>query len=124
MRVPEFRAYDKDKKVMIHDFDQSISKYYGMKLGESIHLKVYTIGIAYGTLSVWTGMYDNLNEKIFEDDILADEDGNLYSVLLDSGGCFIAKSLTGDFWCYLYDLDFRVMGNIHQDGTLSYIGDK
>ena len=114
MRVPEFRAYDKDKKIMIHDFDQSVVKHYDMKWGESIHLKVYTIGLAYGTLSEWTGEYDIKNTKVFEDDVLADEDGVLYVVSLKDSK-FVATELGSKDWYFLDDMDFKVVDNTHQD---------
>lgn len=50
-RKIKFRAWDKEKKQMIYDFDQNISKKgYSVKLGDSIHNTIYNVGLAYGTL--------------------------------------------------------------------------
>lgn len=114
-RVPEFRAYDKDKGIMIHDFQQSISKHYNMKWGESIHQKVYEIGLLYGTLSQFTGELDNKGNRVFEGDLLDDGCGNTYVVIFKHGG-FITAYLSGQPWCTLNDVncEYTVVGNIHQ----------
>lgn len=114
MRVPEFRAYDKDKKIMIHDFDQSIAKHYDMKWGDSIHLKVYTIGLAYGTLSEWTGMYDKEDTKVFEGDVITSNDDRDYTVEFRSGCILAIRNLTS-LWTHLIEMDdYQVTGNIYE----------
>lgn len=71
MREIKFRAYDKHKKVMIYDYDQSVADIYDMILGEDINQKVYLIGRLNQTLMLSTGLLDKTGKEIFEGDIVS-----------------------------------------------------
>jgi len=68
VREIKFRAWDKENKRMVYDFDQDIG--YGVKVGDSIHDKVYSIGMFYKTLMQYTGLKDKNKKEIYEGDLI------------------------------------------------------
>jgi uncharacterized phage protein (TIGR01671 family) len=81
MREFKFRAYDKDKKIMIHNYDQSVGKIYSLPLGSSIRDFVFNLGLSYETLMQYTGRTDKNGKEIFEWDIVRwKSDNNEYQV--------------------------------------------
>lgn len=110
--VPEFRAYDKENGIMIHDFDQSVAKHYNMSWGSSIHQKVYDVGLLYKTLSQFTGETDYDGKKVYVGDLLTDVYCNDF-VTIFSNGCYRAQSLDVPRSINLCDMEvYSVVGNI------------
>ena len=77
-REIKFRAWDMDKKIMAHDFDQSLSVHYPKRLtlGASIHSLVWDIGLVYETLMQYAGLKDKNGKEIYEGDIMKTIYGN------------------------------------------------
>lgn len=107
---------------MLHDFDQNTP---GVKLGQSIHLKVYQTGLGDHTLMQFTGLKDKNGKEIYEGDILRDTE-DIAKVVFEKGA-FIAQVKTFGFgwkayanlWEYLKDWkDVEVIGNIYQNPEL------
>lgn len=121
-REIKFRAWDKEKKQMIYDFDQDIAKKgYPVKLGGSINNMVYNVGLAYGTLMQYTGLKDKEGKEIYEGDILEYSSDGFHKSIGDviiNDGSVRCRAL------YFHQLSYTVMplflkiGNIHDNPEL------
>lgn len=69
-REIKFRAWDKENNLMVYDFNNDVPEIYGLRLGESIHQLVYTIGLGYDSLMQYTGLKDKNGKEIYEGDIV------------------------------------------------------
>ena len=66
-----FRAFDKDKNIMIDDYMQEIRSIYpDVMLGTTIHNKVWHIGKLYNTLMLYSPIRDKNKVKVCEGDII------------------------------------------------------
>ena len=80
----------------------------------------------YIEIELWTGFYDNDNKRIYEGDILQDEDNKCYIVRFASDiGGFVAslidyKNIELDSYTLfqLVDNDCKIIGNIHENKEL------
>jgi uncharacterized phage protein (TIGR01671 family) len=114
-REIKFRAYDKDKKIMIHNYDQSVGKIYSLPLGSSIRDFVFNLGLSYETLMQYTGLKDKHGKEIFEGDIIKTELWIHYnnSVIRFEHGYF-----TPFQYDYINGEDLEVVGNVWENGDL------
>ncbi len=139
MRDTKFRAYDKNKGIMIYDFQQGLSKYYPKhKWGDSIHKLVYDIGLLYGTLTQFTGKLDSEGSEVYEGDIIqtyhftdsAGKDQYIYHVIEWSDkfsgwfalNCETTRYGEGSGSVQLWTMDVtnkKVVGNIYENPKLS-----
>ncbi len=70
MRELKFRAYDKHKKLMIYDLDQSLGEIYNLSPGDWIHPLIWKIGQLNDSLMQYTGLKDKNGKEIYEGDIV------------------------------------------------------
>ena len=121
MRNIEFRAWDKEKKYMAHDFSQSTAREYSLPLGKSIHGLVYDIGLLNDTLMQFTGLHVN-GGKLFQGDLIMDHVG-IGEVVWCSKNCAFKVSYrnenkgSGKWFCDYLDSEFKsieIIGNIHE----------
>lgn len=104
---------------MLYDFDQKTP---GVKLGESIHLKVYETGLAFGTLMQYSGEKDKAGNDIYEDDIVYDSHNKCNALIGFKQGSFGVSSLNpmipiGQFLCFAVDR-IEVIGNRFENPEL------
>lgn len=132
MREIKFRSFDKNKKVMIYDFDQSLSKYYKIRPGNSIHQIVYQIGLLFDSLMQCTGTQDNNEKDIYEGDFIKIKDhSDEIQVVVFWRNMFCAESLWGKSqnekshfnwktWANISGEPYipEVIGNIYQNPEL------
>jgi uncharacterized phage protein (TIGR01671 family) len=116
MREFLFRVFDKQKNIMIYDYDQSIGKIYNLQIGSSLREWLFYIGLRDETLMQFTGLHDKNGKKIWEGDIV--ESGFLKWIIRFEKGCFVfAHSQTAEDYSYLYRgyKEFKVIGNIYEN---------
>ena len=72
----------------------------------------------------FSGLYDENDIEIYEDDLVEDTDGNIGKVCFEAGMFIIGTSSYEDHWKPMYDffnhytdssVDLKVVGNIHQN---------
>ena len=132
MRLIEFRAWDKENKIMIDDYlqDSSIWDQYNLPPGYCIHRVVWNIGYYYQTLMQFTGLLDCEDKKIFEGDILELDDKWLKliesrrkNVLVGfhEGSFMFGRSNITDYmnsYLWMSSKYCKIIGNIHQNPEL------
>lgn len=101
MRPIKFRAYDKEKKIMVHDQDQSVGEIYNLQIGSYIPLTVRKIGEFYETYMQFTGLYDCKENPIYENDIVKYPTGFKKLVEFKDGafnihGCYGNEEIIGN----------------------------
>lgn len=121
MKNIEYRAWDSYKKIMVYE-DQNIKHIYPeMRLGDIIPIKVYSIGRAYkNSLMQYTGMKDSKGRKIFEGDILRDENEDMGKVFFDCGCFLIDLENEEDMTLFGHNPEeyLEVVGNIFENSEL------
>lgn len=121
MREFKFRAYDKDKKIMIYEYDQSLGDIYNLKPGEWLHPIVYKIGILNKTLMQFTGLKDKNGKEIYEGDVIkqrkySDKYPNgvfIIDTIIFSYGSFVTKKHSEYISIYS-----EVIDNIYENSEL------
>lgn len=136
MREIKFRAYDKEKKIMIHDQQQGLDEYYPkLKIGDYIPSLVRRIGEYYGTYMQHSALKDKNNNPIYESDIVKHNcmytdkrdvlgvvkfgeypDDEQYSTHKHYG--WFIDEIKHDSEHSLIDLEVEVIGNIWQNPEL------
>jgi uncharacterized phage protein (TIGR01671 family) len=102
MRDIRFRAFDKEKNIMIYDYDQSMGKIYNLPLGSSLRDCVFIIGLANKTLMQFIGLHDKNNSPIYEGDIVATESNKKGVIRFEMG-------LFGIDWDFNFNSNFQTM---------------
>ena len=117
MRDIKFRAWDKETKEMLYDFDQKISDRRELKLGQSIHLFVYQIGLLYGTLQQYTGLKDKNGVEIYEGDVVENWEFGQVGEVSFHDGMFVTSSVKYEP-SHLAGYDVEIIGNIYENPEL------
>lgn len=139
MREIKFRAWDKDAKVMVYEFSETLdgnctSGYQG-GLGKNGELGVDSPSLPDCVLMQFTGLRDKNGTEIFEGDVLRDDVGDLGIVrfgklpLDKSGDCvctYVAFYVEGkgqigralDYECMEIGDWMEIIGNIHENPDL------
>lgn len=119
MREIKFRAWDKNKKIMIDDYYQDICKHYpAVKLGEYISKTVRAVGEYYETYMQYTGLKDKNGKEIYEDDVI-EEDSGLYYQIIFENGCFgYFNNPTRLCENSIEEYDIKIIGNIYENPEL------
>lgn len=124
-REIKFRAWDKEKKIMIQDQDQKAAKIYDIPLGAYIPNTVRKIGDYYGTYMQFTGLHDSAGKEIYEGDIMefkgaTTEIGEIVWMENPIFG-WAHKNEKGTFFLiepHKYNVEIKVLGNIHENPEL------
>lgn len=121
-REIKFRAYDEENKLMVYDFDNNTPKIYELRLGDSIHNLVYTIGLCYGTLMQYTGLKDKNGVEIYEGDLVKFyHKGNFVvcEIIWNKIGAWTLKWQDGYINnYYLSPENLEITGNIYENPEL------
>lgn len=127
-REIKFRAYDKEKKIMISDYEQGWARHYNLPLGSFLHNTVWRIGLYYNSLMQFTGFKDKADIDIYEGDILFiqynksyEEEDYLGAVKFDTElGSWIFQDINGDIE-QLHEHDLKhaaIVGNVFENEDL------
>lgn len=122
MRDIKFRAWDKEKKVMIDDQDQDADKHYPIKLGDWIHDTVWRIGKIRGTLMQYTGLKDRNGKEVYEGDV--DSRGLVVEYVTGMSGYYLMKNGEGFHLSHEQSVldnkikTLEIIGNIYENPGL------
>jgi uncharacterized phage protein (TIGR01671 family) len=114
MRDIRFRAFDKEKNIMIYDYDQSIGDIYNLTLGSSLREWLLHIGLINETLMQFTGLHDKHNKPIYESDIVKYRDYDGYKTMLIEWQQKHYNRMYEPIGFHVPYAELEIMGNIYE----------
>ena len=122
MREIKFRAWDKEKNLMVYDFDQESAEKWGLPLGRDIHKMVFNVGLINDSLMQYTGLKDKSGKEIYEGDIVKTQWRNQTGLVKWAMGGFALKNgimvIETLFTLRYNKWEFEVMGNKFENPEL------
>jgi hypothetical protein len=122
MREIKFRAFDKEEKVMIYEFELSGNGDFCLAKGFFHQDEGLDVYIKDFILMQYTGLKDKNGKEIYEGDILKIGNSNIEVIWDKNNAWFTLKS--NHFHLGFQSIFYEVIGNIYEHPHLLESGDK